>query len=246
MNKKALWITIIAVVVIGVLVYKGGIVSRESGTKEMPYITTTFYDQTTGESTEATFTKDSVTFSNAKLGTMTLPQAVSASGARYANADESIVFWNKGDSVFITQNGKIVFNGSTGKPVGGQGKLPAGSQAPGDPKALIGTWIWQQTVMRDAPVITPKKAGIFTVTFGADGKLSGTTDCNNFGSEYKVASDGIMTFGPFASTLKFCADAQEAVFTSQLMSISRYSFDVDGNLIINVDNDAGSMIFKKK
>jgi hypothetical protein len=35
---------------------------------------------------------------------MTLPQTVSADGGRYANADESIVFWNRGDTAFITEN----------------------------------------------------------------------------------------------------------------------------------------------
>jgi len=30
-------------------------------------------------------------------------QAISASGARYANTDESIVFWNKGDTAFIQE-----------------------------------------------------------------------------------------------------------------------------------------------
>ncbi|MFA6475990.1 MAG: MliC family protein [Candidatus Paceibacterota bacterium] len=34
---------------------------------------------------------------------MTLSQAISASGARYASADESFVFWNKGDTAFITE-----------------------------------------------------------------------------------------------------------------------------------------------
>ncbi|MCX6702673.1 MAG: MliC family protein [Candidatus Wolfebacteria bacterium] len=33
---------------------------------------------------------------------MSVPRAISASGARYANADESFVFWNKGDTAFIT------------------------------------------------------------------------------------------------------------------------------------------------
>lgn len=75
-----------------------------------------FYDQTTGEALPATFYEDKVTFTSTTLGTMTLPHALSADGARYANADESIVFWNKGNSVFITQNGTIIFNGSTGDP----------------------------------------------------------------------------------------------------------------------------------
>ncbi len=32
-----------------------------------------------------------------------VPHAVSASGARYANTDESFVFWNKGNTAFITE-----------------------------------------------------------------------------------------------------------------------------------------------
>lgn len=35
--------------------------------------------------------------------TLTLPHVISGSGARYANSDESIVFWNKGTSAFITE-----------------------------------------------------------------------------------------------------------------------------------------------
>lgn len=41
---------------------------------------------------------------------LSLPQAVSASGARYTNANETFVFWNKGDSAFIDENGKRTFD----------------------------------------------------------------------------------------------------------------------------------------
>jgi membrane-bound inhibitor of C-type lysozyme len=34
---------------------------------------------------------------------MKLPQVISGSGARYANEDESFVFWNKGDTAFVTE-----------------------------------------------------------------------------------------------------------------------------------------------
>jgi len=34
---------------------------------------------------------------------LSVPRAMSASGARYANADESFVFWNKGDTAFVTE-----------------------------------------------------------------------------------------------------------------------------------------------
>jgi membrane-bound inhibitor of C-type lysozyme len=35
--------------------------------------------------------------------TLYLPQTISADGARYANKDESVVFWNKGNTAFITE-----------------------------------------------------------------------------------------------------------------------------------------------
>ena len=34
---------------------------------------------------------------------MELPQVISGSGTRYANADESFQFWSKGDTAFITE-----------------------------------------------------------------------------------------------------------------------------------------------
>jgi len=39
---------------------------------------------------------------------ISLPHAISASGARYANADETFVFWNKGDTAFITEGTESV------------------------------------------------------------------------------------------------------------------------------------------
>jgi membrane-bound inhibitor of C-type lysozyme len=47
---------------------------------------------------------------------MLLMQAISASGARYANTDESFVFWNKGDTAFVTENGNTTFNNCVAAP----------------------------------------------------------------------------------------------------------------------------------
>ena len=49
--------------------------------------------------------------------TMTLPQTLSADGGRYTNADESIVFWNKGDTAFITENGADTYTNCVTSPV---------------------------------------------------------------------------------------------------------------------------------
>jgi len=37
---------------------------------------------------------------------MTLEQTLSADGARYANDDESFIFWSKGDGALVMQNGQ--------------------------------------------------------------------------------------------------------------------------------------------
>jgi membrane-bound inhibitor of C-type lysozyme len=49
---------------------------------------------------------------------MTLSQVVSASGARYANADESFVFWNKGDGAFIEEQGTTTYADCVIRPSG--------------------------------------------------------------------------------------------------------------------------------
>ena len=67
-----------------------------------------------GKSIAATFAPDSVALKLSDGRSLTLPQAMSGSGARYANADETLVFWNKGDAAFITEGpgeGKETYSG---------------------------------------------------------------------------------------------------------------------------------------
>jgi heat shock protein HslJ/membrane-bound inhibitor of C-type lysozyme len=248
MNKTKLWITGIAIV--GILLLIGGgiatnqpVVLEDSATRAV-----VFYDGATNQSTAVAFATNSVTFTSDEFGTVTLPQVISADGARYANADESLVLWNKGDSVSIAKDGSVVFAGvakpaEQSKPAG---KLPAGSKAPGDPKALVGTWMWQKTMMDDGSVITPNKPGVFALTLSADGKASGKTDCNGFGGEYMVGSDGVLSFGPFMSTLMYCEGSQEAQFGGPLAKANSYLFDAEGNLIINVEGGTGMVIFTRQ
>lgn len=39
----------------------------------------------------------------------TLEQTISASGARYANEGEQIVFWNKGNTAMVSENGTTIY-----------------------------------------------------------------------------------------------------------------------------------------
>ncbi len=52
---------------------------------------------------EATYWPEKVDIVLSDGRAMTLPQTMSGSGARYANADELVVFWNKGDDAFVTE-----------------------------------------------------------------------------------------------------------------------------------------------
>lgn len=67
---------------------------------------------TDGKAIDATFingTRSSVRLKLSDGRELSLPQALSASGARYANKDESVVFWNKGDTAFVEEAGKTTY-----------------------------------------------------------------------------------------------------------------------------------------
>ena len=55
------------------------------------------------KSIEAAYYPDKVELKLSDGREMTLPQTISGSGIRYANADESFVFWSKGDTAFATE-----------------------------------------------------------------------------------------------------------------------------------------------
>lgn len=61
------------------------------------------------KSIHALFFKERVELTLSDGRNMLLSQAVSASGARYANSDESFVFWNKGDTAFIDEKNEVTF-----------------------------------------------------------------------------------------------------------------------------------------
>lgn len=52
----------------------------------------------------AEFTKNMVKLKLSDGRELTLPQTISASGARYANNNETFIFWNKGNGAFIEEN----------------------------------------------------------------------------------------------------------------------------------------------
>lgn len=238
MNKKILAIGLVVIFLIigGWVIWKEKKSDTELVTDENKVVT--LYSNETSE-IKAIFNNEEgrVTFTQADLGTVTLPHAVSASGARYANEDESIVFWEHQDEVTITKNGKEVFRG---KVKGNEGESTLTTNG------IIGTWVWEKTVMGDESEIIPNKAGVFSLQFDNEGMVYGKTDCNGFRGTYEVTDDKSLTFGLLASTLMYCEGSQENIFTGEVSQVGQYTFDDSGNLVLNMNLDSGNMYFERQ
>lgn len=224
MSKNIIYIFIV-LVVLGSVIYLVAHTGPKD-TAEVPAIAVAAYSD--GVTTvEATFDNEemTVTFAHPSVGELTLPRVVAASGARYANEDESIVFWEHQGDAFITKDGETIFN--------------SGADA-----TLSGTWMWERSVMRDGSEVLPKEASAFTISFGADNRVSGTTDCNGFSGSYDHPSEGSVTFGPLASTKMYCEGSQEMEFTSMLSEVGTYVISEDGNALTLLA-ETGNMYFKK-
>jgi len=70
-----------------------------------------------GKRIDASFYADKVDLKLSDGRSLSLPQVMSGSGARYANKDESFVFWNKGSTAFITEgaSGKETYSDCAAK-----------------------------------------------------------------------------------------------------------------------------------
>lgn len=82
------------------------------GKASQAIINATYYSAS-GQTMRAVFAESTVSFDLPQTGLVTLPIAISASGARYANPDESLVFWDKGGEVTVTKNGQVIYLGAT-------------------------------------------------------------------------------------------------------------------------------------
>src|SRR3569623_1435103 len=95
---------ILAIIVIAAVAVGGYFLLQTygQGPSAVPVSIATFScDQ--GKTIGATFYSNKVDLVLSDGRKLSVPQAMSASGARYANADETFVFWNKGNTAFIEE-----------------------------------------------------------------------------------------------------------------------------------------------
>lgn len=105
-------------------------------------------------------------------------------------------------------------------------------------------WTWVSTQMNDGTTFTPRRPDAFRITFGVDGSVSGTTDCNSFFAQYQLEGS-LLTFGPIGATKMFCENSQEADFLRYLGEVGSYMIEAEtGRLVLMVKYDSGSIIFE--
>jgi heat shock protein HslJ len=105
------------------------------------------------------------------------------------------------------------------------------------------TWTWIRALHSDGRDIVPRQTGAFTLAFGADGAFSATTDCNRIGGKYAVSNDQL-TFSDVFATRMYCEGSQEGEFADLLSNTASYRFTSRGQLILDLELDSGSAIFR--
>jgi heat shock protein HslJ len=200
------------------------------GTPNVASHTVTFVSED-GTSVTAVFSDDQVVLNGLGYTNATLPHAVSASGARYANS-EGLELWNKGNDVTVSQDGSIIFAGT--------------EASAADDQSLIGTWTWKELIHEGGEIHTPHNADAFTLTFDANGHVQGTTDCNGLSGTYTL-ENGMLTVGPVIQTRMYCEGSQEQEFVSalQLGSLA-VSFQGTNTLVLLLPDNAGSLTLERQ
>lgn len=110
------------------------------------------------------------------------------------------------------------------------------------PSLTGSSWTWVETSTNRGDVITPRQPDAFTVTF-SDDRVAITTDCNSGSSSY-VINDTVFAIGMIAQTKMYCEDSQESDFFRMLQDVTSYHISDDGELILGLKFDSGSMRFR--
>lgn len=229
---------------IALAVVVSAIVLAVTDKKTIPNVLVYISEQ--GEQVTITTNPDeSILFESSVLGNHQLSSVVSASGAKYATRDESFVVWNKGNEVTVLVNEEIVFQGTRSSFESSE----VSDYTTTDLKQQItiqSSWVWQSTVLADDTVIIPQNASTFTLNFdSAELRVQGTTDCNNFFGSFSI-NDNQISFGPLASTLMYCEDSQEQVFTGFLSQVTNASLTPDGVLTLLLGDTGAVMYFNPR
>jgi heat shock protein HslJ len=126
------------------------------------------------------------------------------------------------------------------------GEVAQNFEGESDPSKMtltMKTWNWVNTAYNNDTTVTPMTPKKFALTFKSNKTFSASTDCNGVGGEYVVNGKSI-TLVKMVSTMMYCEGSQEQDFAKMLGQVQSYMFTSKGELILMLQYDSGSMIFK--
>lgn len=86
-----------------------------------------------------------------------------------------------------------------------------------------------------------------TITFGADGRVSGSGGCNQFSGTYAADTAGKLTFSPLAATKIGCAAAindRETRYFTTLQEVSGYALDGSSTLRLTFAQSGRQLVYQ--
>jgi len=189
---------------------------------------------------------DTATIYPNEINQVVFKATTTGSGARYANDEQHLILWNKGDDVSLYLSDSLIFTGTLETATSTIFKDDENNKKILEDSLSGKVWVWKETILKNGQKIIPQQTGKFTITFGENGKVSGTTDCNSFGGSYTVSNTNLK-FGPFMSTLMACLNinSQETEFHDMIEQTNGYVFDKNGNLVLKLNN-LSSVVFEAK
>lgn len=124
--------------------------------------------------------------------------------------------------------------------------IPPAATPTATPSNTITGIVWQwtnvtnQTTQQTETVPTPEN---YTITFNADGTLTGKADCNSFSGTYSQQNGFSITLGPM--TMMACGDASwDQKYLQLLGSVAAGGPDGQGNLALENAGGEQRMLFK--
>lgn len=106
------------------------------------------------------------------------------------------------------------------------------------------SWEWIETIYNNSDAeVKPSMTGVFSITFGNEGRFTLKTDCNSVAGKYSV-NGSKLAFSQMISTKMFCEGSLETKFSEMLVGVQSFSFNSKGELVLEMTKGTGAIILK--
>ena len=111
-------------------------------------------------------------------------------------------------------------------------------------RSMLRGGIWFVEQLGGGPIVEMSR---ITLTFGANGRVSGSASCNTYSAGYVLTGEGLTITMPIAS-MRSCEApymAQEAAFLETLRGVTRFELTPDGVLTLHA-TDGGTITARRQ